>query len=77
MLETYTINAVGIDGHTYPIYFECEDDIDAENIVRQTGLVPDEAGICKLIYEYPEDESIIEEKVLLWAIGIIEYVTKC
>lgn len=51
MIDTYTINAVGQDGNTYPLYFECQDDIDALNIVRQTGLIPDEAGICKLIYE--------------------------
>jgi hypothetical protein len=46
---TFTINAVGKDGKTYALYFECSDRIDAENIVRQTGLITDEAGVCELI----------------------------
>lgn len=46
---TYTINAIGKDGRTYPLYFECSDIIDAENIVRQTGLLLDEAGVCELV----------------------------
>lgn len=57
MLQQYTINAVGIDGKTYPLYFECEDDIDAMNLVKQTGLVTDEAGICKMIYTYPDEKA--------------------
>ena len=48
-VTTYTINAIGRDGNTYPLYFECSDIVDAENIVRQTGLLLDEAGLCKLI----------------------------
>lgn len=50
----YTINAVGKDGKTYAVYFECEDIIDAENLVKQTGLVPDEAGVCQMISEVPD-----------------------
>lgn len=46
---TYTINAIGKDGRTYPLYFECSDIIDAENIIRQTGLLLDEAGVCELV----------------------------
>lgn len=46
---TYTVNAIGKDGLTYPLYFECSDIVDAENIVRQTGLLTDTAGICELV----------------------------
>ena len=46
---TYTLNAIGQDGKSYAIYFECDDIVDAENLVRQTGLVPDEAGLCTLV----------------------------
>ncbi len=46
---TYTVNAIGKDGMTYPLYFECADIVDAENIVRQTGLLTDTAGICELV----------------------------
>jgi len=46
---TYTINAVGKDGRTYPLYFDCADIVDAENIIRQTGLLTDEAGVCEMI----------------------------
>lgn len=45
----YTVNAVGKDGRTYPVYFDCNDIVDAENIIRQTGLMPDEAGVCEII----------------------------
>lgn len=57
MLNQYTINAVGLDGKTYAIYFECTDHIDAENIVRQTGLIPDSAGICQMIYGDEKEEE--------------------
>lgn len=45
----YTINAVGQDGKTYALYFECADIVDAENIVRQVGLLPDDAGVCEMV----------------------------
>ena len=48
-VTTFTVNAVGKDGRTYPLYFDCADIIDAENIVRQTGLLLDEAGVCELV----------------------------
>ena len=56
-MNTYTINAVGSDGKTYALYFECADRVDAENIIRQTGLIPDEAGVCELVTEVPERRS--------------------
>ena len=48
---TFTINAIGHDGKTYALYFECSDRVDAENIVRQTGLIPDDAGVCEMVTE--------------------------
>ena len=46
---TYTVNAIGQDGRTYALYFECADRVDAENIIRQTGLFLDDAGVCEMV----------------------------
>jgi len=48
-MTTFTINAIGRDGKTYALYFECSDRVDAENIVRQTGLLADDAGVCEMV----------------------------
>ena len=49
MTIKYTVNAVGNDGRTYPIYFDCADIVDAENLIKQIGVVLDDAGVCELI----------------------------
>lgn len=51
----FTINAIGKDGKSYAIDFECADAIDAQNLIKQLGLVPDEAGIC-----YYEPEATLD-----------------
>ena len=45
----WTINAVGLNGHTYPIYLETETLEQAEHIVDLVGIIPDEAGVCEFI----------------------------
>jgi len=56
-MTRYTINAIGEDGQTYPLYFECADIVDAENIVRQTGLMADAAGVCEMIESRVEQQT--------------------
>lgn len=60
-MKWYTINALGADGKSYALYFECKDIIDASNIVHQLGLVPDKAGICVMKESLEWDEGICNE----------------
>lgn len=47
----FTVNALGQDGVFYPIYFDGRDSIEAENIIRQLNIIPDEDGVCLLLEE--------------------------
>jgi len=47
-MKLYTINAIGQNGKTYPLYFWCMDIVDAEMIIKQTGVKPNKDGVCEM-----------------------------
>lgn len=55
MLEkSFTANVQGNDGKSYVVYFMTETREQAENIVAQTNLITDDAGVCEMVCVYSD-----------------------
>jgi hypothetical protein len=53
--KCFTANVLGNDNKYYVVYFMVEKREHAENIVEQTNLITDDAGVCEMVEVYDDN----------------------